>query len=204
MEGEYFDSVGYHTRSPSVLQEFGKAWLGDLEQMATNYTRFPRRIIVPSNLWNVTNNASAAVFDTWIQKLSKHLNATVETTSISEFWNATAEKPGTDFASYMQMVGFNLIWKNQLDNVITPFREQYAAANDGRKPFINPFPAARYETAVNVTQDEVDTAYERFTFFRDWFGKNVVKSDSQSCSESLFLIPMSTGDVVSNPESPLS
>jgi Asp-tRNA(Asn)/Glu-tRNA(Gln) amidotransferase A subunit family amidase len=198
MEGEFFDSVGFHARSPHLLQQFGHAWLGEGEQMIKNYTKFPKRIIVPSNLWPVANNASQEVFDNWIGKLATFLNATVETTSIGQFWNETANRPGTNFASYMQMVGFHLIWKNQLDNVITPFREDYAAAYGGRTPFINPFPAARYLTAVNTTEEDYDTSYERFMYFKEWFGQNVVKADPESCSESLFLVPMATGDVVSN------
>lgn len=199
LEGEYFDAVGYHTRSPELLRSFGKAWLADSQQLITNHTRFHRKLIVPSNLWPVTNNASQAVFAEWISKLSKFLNATIETTSIGEYWNATAheEKPNTEFFDYMRTVGFNLIWKNQIEKVIDPFRADYAAANDGRTPFINPFPTARFLSAANVTQEDVDVSYERFTFFRDWFGKNVVKADKESCSESLFLHPMFTGDVVS-------
>jgi Asp-tRNA(Asn)/Glu-tRNA(Gln) amidotransferase A subunit family amidase len=195
LEGPDFDSVGYHTRSPYTLQEFGKAWFADQTQLVNNHTSFPKRIIVPRNLWPVANNASQAIFTEWIGKLSTFLNATVETTSIGEFWNATANKPDTVFASYMQFVGFNLIWKNQLDNVITPFRKAYAAAFGGRTPFINPFPAARYQSAEIITDKDVSIAYEKFSFFKDWFGKQVVKSDPDSCSESLFLIPMATGDV---------
>jgi hypothetical protein len=96
------------------------------------------------------------------------------------------------------MVGFNLIWRNQLAKVIEPFRAAYAAAFGGRTPFINPFPAARYESAANVMQEDCDTAHERFTHFRKWFGENVVKADDGSCSESLFVIPMATGDTVSH------
>lgn len=56
------------------------------------------------------------------------------------------------------MIGFHLIWKNQLEKVITPFRKDYAAANEGRTPFINPFPEARYLTALNTTQEDVNTS----------------------------------------------
>ncbi|KAL3455273.1 amidase signature domain-containing protein [Aspergillus heterothallicus] len=197
-EGEFFDAVGFHTRSPYTLQFFGKTWLAASDQLTTEYTTFPRRIIVPTNLWPVANNASQAVFDAWIGELASFLNATVERSSIDEYWNATAhaDYPGTDFWSHMQMVGFNLIWRNQLQKVIEPFRAAYAAAFGGRTPFINPFPAARYASAANVTQADYDTAYERFTYFREWFGSNVVKADAGSCSESLFVIPMATGDTV--------
>jgi hypothetical protein len=125
MEGEYFDSVGFHTRSPYMLRDFGKAWLADSKQLTTKYTRFPRKLIVPNNLWPVTNNASQTVFTEWIDKLAGFLNATVDTRGIGDFWNATAheEKPGTEFFSYMKMVAFNLIWRKQIETVITPFRK---------------------------------------------------------------------------------
>ncbi|KAL4782638.1 amidase signature domain-containing protein [Aspergillus varians] len=194
-EGEFFDSVGFHTRSPYMLQHFGNKWLSSNSQLTTEYNRFPSKIIIPSHLWPVANNDSQVVFDEWIEKLASFLNATVERSSIDEYWNATAhvDNPGTDFWSHMQMVGFNLIWKNQLKKVIEPFHAAYAAAFGGRTPAINPFPTARYASAANVTEEDYNVAYERFTYFRDWFGKNVVKSDPQSCSESLFVIPMATG-----------
>ncbi|KAL4936750.1 amidase signature domain-containing protein [Aspergillus oleicola] len=195
-EGEYFDAVGFHTRSPYTLQSFGKTWLSASEQLTTKYDSFPSKIIVPTNLWPVSNNASQVVFDEWIGKLASFLNATIEESSIDTYWNATAHKnyPGTDFWSFMEMVGFNIIWRNQLQKVIEPFRAAYEAAFGGRSPFINPFPAARYESAANITQEDSDVAYERFSYFKEWFGENVVRSDEGSCSESLFVIPMATGD----------
>ncbi|KAL4950886.1 amidase signature domain-containing protein [Aspergillus filifer] len=197
-EGEYFDAVGFHTRSPYTLQAFGKTWLSASSQLTTKYDSFPRRIIIPTNLWPVSNNDSQAVFDEWISKLATFLNATIESSSIDTYWNATAhtDYPNTDFWSFMQMVGFNLIWRNQLQKVIEPFRAAYAATFGGRTPFINPFPAARYESAANITQEDSEIAYERFSYFKTWFGQNVVRSDSSSCSESLFVIPMATGDTV--------
>lgn len=196
LEGEYFDTLGYHTRSPFTLSSFGKTWL-DESNLTTNHTRYPRKLIVPSNLWPVPNNQSQAIFAEWIDKLAGYLNATIETTCIGEYWNTTAKKPGTEFFSYMQQVALNLNWKNQIEKVIAPFQQDYAAKFEGRQPFINPFPTARFASVANVTDEDVAESYTRFVFFREWFGKHVVASDTQSCSESLFLIPMFAGDVVS-------
>jgi hypothetical protein len=198
LEGQYFDAVGYHTRSPYALQTFGKAWLAD-SNLTTGHKSFPKKLIVPSNsnLWPVSNNDSQQIFTDWIDKLADHLGATIEKTSISEFWNSTANKPGTDFASYMQWVGFDLIWKNQIAKVFNPFKKAYAAIHDGRTPFINPFPAARIEVANRTTDELEAVAYDRWQFFKKWFGEEVVKPDSESCSESLFLIPMAAGELVS-------
>ncbi|KAL4929707.1 amidase signature domain-containing protein [Aspergillus undulatus] len=72
------------------------------------------------------------------------------------------------FWRHMQMVGFNLVWRDQLRKVIELFRAAYAAAFGGRSPFINPFPEARYASAGSVTQEDVGVAYKRFTDFREW------------------------------------
>jgi hypothetical protein len=199
LEGEYFDAVGYHTRSPYLLRDFGKEWLAENNQLVANYSRLPRKIIMPSHLWPVANNDSQEIFDDWVGQLAGFLNATVEVASIDEYWNATAhaDKPNTNFWDYMQMVGFHLIWRNQLAKVINPFKDAYAAAFGGRTPFINPFPSARFATGAATTEEDVQESYHRFTYFRDWFGKEVVKADSESCSESLFLIPLATGEQVS-------
>lgn len=196
LEGQYFDAVGYHTRSPHTLQWFGRAWLAD-SNLTTSYTRFPRRLIVPSNMFPVVKNASQAVYSAWIDRLARHLNATVVTTSIGEYWNATADKQGTEFFDYMQSVAADLNWKNQVEKVIDPFRADYAARYGGRRPFINPYPASRYATVVNTTAEDVEESYERFMFFRQWFGEHVVKAAEDTCSESLFLIPMFAGEEVS-------
>lgn len=201
-EGEYFDSIGFMTRDPHTLKSFGTSFLmhaehGENFTLSRNHTSFPRQLIVPSNLWPVADTKSQAVFDSWISKLATTLNASVTTTSIGEYWNATAhaDKPGTEFFSYMQQVAFNMNWKHQYDVVIAPFKKDYAAANGNRTPAINPIPAARYKSAENITDEMVAESYSRFVYFRDWFGREVVKSSPRSCSESLFLIPMFAGEL---------
>ena len=195
-EGEFFDAVGYMTRSPEMLRTFGKAWLAQ-SNLTTGYRSFPKKLIVPSNLWPVEKNDSQAIFSDWIDKLATHLDATIVTTGIGEYWNETANKPGTEFFDYMQTVGFDLNWKHQWEVLIQPFLRDYAAAFGNRTAFINPYPTARFESAANVTDADVAESYKRFIFFRDWFGQEVVKAASETCSESLFLIPMFSGEVVS-------
>lgn len=196
LEGEYFDAVGYHTRSPYMLQEFGKTWLADSPLNLTSYSGFPKKLIVSSTLWPVTNKAAQPVFDAWIERLSTFLNGTIDTTSVDTYWNTTATKPGTEFFSYMQQVAFNLNWPNQIAKVIKPWQKDYAALEDGRTPFINPFPQARFDSAVNVTQADINESYDRFTYFKDWFGAKVMQPDLETCSKSLFLIPMFAADPV--------
>ncbi|KAL4937620.1 hypothetical protein BDV06DRAFT_226787 [Aspergillus oleicola] len=110
-EGEFFNEVGFHTRSPYMLQHFGKKWLAASSQLTASYNKFPPKIIIPTNMWLVENNANQAVFDAWIDKPAILLNATIKKSSVDKYWNATAhaDHPGTDFWSHMQIVGFNLI-----------------------------------------------------------------------------------------------
>jgi hypothetical protein len=120
LEGEYFNAVGCHTRLPYTLQSFGKTWLAGAN-LTTGYSRCPKKLIAPSNLWPVSNNKSQAVFAGWIEKLAAFLNATIETTLADEYWNATAGQPDTEFFVYMRQVVFNLNWKKQRAKVIKPF-----------------------------------------------------------------------------------
>ncbi|KAF1968799.1 amidase signature enzyme [Bimuria novae-zelandiae CBS 107.79] len=200
-ESTYFDAIGFMTRSPYTLQSFGTSFLTSAAYalnltLTRNHTTFPRHLIVPSNLWPVANNAPHALFSSWITALATKLNATISTTSIREFWNATAhaDHSGTEFSSHLQQVGFSLNWKNQHDHVIAPFKRDYAAAYNGRTPAINPVPAARYKSAENITDADVAESYSRFAYFPSWFGEHVVRSHPSSCSESLFLIPMFDGE----------
>jgi hypothetical protein len=107
LEGEYFDTVSYYTRSHYMLQSFRKTWLAE-SNIATGYTGFLTKLIVPSNLWPVTSNNSQAVSAGWINKLAIFSNVTVETTSIDGYWNLTAGQSDAEFFSYMQQVAFNL------------------------------------------------------------------------------------------------
>ena len=139
LEGEYFDAVGCHTRLPYTLQSFGKTWLAGAN-LATGYSGCPTKLIAHSNLWPVSNNKSQAVFAGWIEKLATFLNATIETTSADEYWNATAGQPDTESFSYMQQVAFNLNWKNQIAKVIKSLHRDYAAKFGGRAPSSIHFP----------------------------------------------------------------
>lgn len=45
-----------------------------------------------------------------------------------------------------------------------------------------------------ATAQDVEESYGRFVFFRLWSGEHVVKGTEDTCSESLFLIPMFASD----------
>lgn len=96
----------------------------------------------------------------------------------------------------MAQVAFNLNWKNKIAKDMKPFQDAYAAKFGGRAPFINPFPAAGFTSAADVTDTDVENSYGWFTFFRDWFGSKIMLPDANICSENLFLILVFAGDVV--------
>ncbi|KAJ5501078.1 hypothetical protein N7527_012199 [Penicillium freii] len=71
----------------------------------------------------------------------------------------------------------------------------YAAKHDGRRPFVNPGPLARWAWGQN---NGGDTAYSEAiknkTIFKDWWESDGYgKADKQTCSEGIYMYPYSKG-----------
>ncbi|KAJ5933252.1 hypothetical protein N7516_007741 [Penicillium verrucosum] len=71
----------------------------------------------------------------------------------------------------------------------------YAAKHDGRRPFVNPGPLARWTWGQN---NGGDTAYSEAmknkTIFKDWWESDGYgKADKQTCSEGIYIYPYSKG-----------
>ncbi|GAA5849375.1 hypothetical protein JCM8547_006530 [Rhodosporidiobolus lusitaniae] len=185
-EGPYFDAVGYHTRSPYLLESFGKHWMGSTHQ---SYPSLPKVVHVPDDLFPVTSDPAQTIYTEFVDKLCTFLNATVDMRNISVYWgaNVTAETPerSEDIFQYLHTVGFDLEWKYQYDTVFAPFEEKYAEENEGRLPFLNPTVAARIGYYKNATADRFEEARKRQLEFKTFFEDEV----------GLWLTPSNAGRV---------
>ena len=87
----------------------------------------------------------------------------------------------------------DLITLDQIALVADPFIADFGAAHDGRTPFINPAPLARWAYGRALPAGRKDQALANKTAFMDWFADEGVKTDAESCSDSIFLYPQSSG-----------
>lgn len=61
-------------------------------------------------------------------------------------------------------------------------------------PFINPTPLVRWGYGRSLPPTRKDEALTNKTIFLDWFGSEIVKGgNKETCSESIFLYPQSSG-----------
>lgn len=88
-----------------------------------------------------------------------------------------------------------LVSVDQYRSLSLPFYADYAAKHDGRRPFVNPGPLARWAWGQN---NGCDTAYNEAiknkTIFKDWWESDGYgKADKQTCSEGIYMYPYSKG-----------
>ncbi|KAJ9641122.1 hypothetical protein H2199_005790 [Coniosporium tulheliwenetii] len=74
-----------------------------------------------------------------------------------------------------------------------PFYADYAAAHNGRLPFVDPPPLTRWAYGDNATAT-VEEAVANKTAFMDWFTSEVLAPDAETCSSSLMMYVGSDGD----------
>lgn len=84
-----------------------------------------------------------------------------------------------------------LITKQQTKLVREPFYADYAAKYDGRRPFVNPVPLARWGWGDNQTIP-VEEAIANKTTFMDWASSTFLAPSDKTCSESIVMYVGST------------
>ncbi|KAK6610825.1 glutamyl-tRNA amidotransferase [Botrytis cinerea] len=162
------DTAGFLTRDPILWHEAAKVLYGN--NITSNFTEFPKKI--------------------WTSDFPE--NATTEAESI---WGSLERKTpsganDSSIEDFLSLVYPTLISQQQYSLLAEPFYADYAAANDGARPFIDPVPLSRWAWGQNnISADASEQAISNKTIFMDWFAEEVVPSSPSSCSESLLLYP---------------
>jgi len=121
--------------------------------------------------------------------VSSFIGATVVVYDIDADWNAThpaGSDPSLD--DLLTLTYPVIIAQEQTRLVRDPFYADYAAAHDGRVPFVDPAPLVRWAFGDSYPPTELDIANANRTLFADWFGSEVlVPTDDGTCSNSIFL-----------------
>jgi hypothetical protein len=84
-----------------------------------------------------------------------------------------------------------LITKQQIELVRKPFYADYAAKHDGRRPFVNPVPLARWGWGANQTNTVAEAVGNKTTFM-EWANSTFLAPSPETCSESLVMYVGST------------
>ncbi|KAI0700994.1 amidase signature enzyme [Cerioporus squamosus] len=192
------DTAGIFSRDAKMWATAGHWWY----QNFTSVAQFPKKLLFPVEFFGssyLTNPPSAGsvaeTFDTFITKLEGFLNTTRTETSLAASWNATmpANVSTPSLQTLLSTTYADLIALDQVELVADPFIADYGAANDGRMPFIDPTPLARWSYGRALPAGRKEEALANKTVFMDWFSSSVVRPDANTCSDSILLYPQSSG-----------
>ncbi|KAJ8064587.1 hypothetical protein OCU04_006916 [Sclerotinia nivalis] len=189
------DTAGLLTRDPVLWHEAAKVLYGN--NITSNFTEFPKKIWIADFPKNATTEAESILLD-FLAKLETFLNATSTTAlDIEAFWSETTPSGANDSSieDFLGLVYPTLITQQQYSLLAEPFYEDYAAANNGARPFIDPVPLTRWGWGQNnISADATEQAIHNKTIFMDWVAEKLVPASPTSCSDSILLYPGTLGE----------
>ncbi|KAM0550744.1 hypothetical protein ACHAPJ_008809 [Fusarium lateritium] len=192
------DTAGFLARDPYIWEASQAAMYGD------NYTTYTeKKMTYPKTIYALdfpaNNTPNGAILHRFASDLADHLATTITEYDIDKHWASTGPKvvrdlPLTDF---LNLTYSALITKEQISLLKKPFFEDYAAAHDGRTPYIDPSPRTRWAWGESQPDSILNDAKKNKTLFMDWFNKKVLPKDkdSKKCSSAILLHPYSTGSL---------
>ena len=187
------DTAGFLTRDPVLWYTAAKVLYET--NITSNFASFPQKIITSGFPTSASNEANGILLD-FLAKLQTFLNTTSTTAlDYNTLWNNTrpAAAGSSSIGDYLNIVYPVLISQQQYNLLAAPFYADYAAAHNGKRPFIDPSPLIRWTWGqTNVSADATEQAITNKTVFMDWWAEQVVKPSAESCSESLLLYPGAT------------
>jgi hypothetical protein len=190
------DTVGFLTRDP---------YLWDMAQQvmySTNYTpstgtAYPKKLqLLAGYPTNASESPSSALFANFATNLATFLQAETTTLNLTQSWTDTHAPTTPSLITLTNTTYAILITKDQTRLVRDPFYATYAAQHDGRTPFINPSPLARWTWGDSQPDSLLSEATANKTTFMTWFNTEIrppTPPSDAACSDSIMLYPGSIG-----------
>lgn len=180
------DTAGFLVRDPIVWKAAAQVLYAGA--LSFNYTKFPKKIYTVQFPTNATTEAESILLE-WTAKLTDFIGGNVTAFDFDTAWNGTGPRPGTTLNQVAGPVYRTLITQQQYRLLAKPFYDDYAAANEGRKPFIDPAPLVRWNFGQqNISLSTESVALNNMTAFGEWLRSEVlVGGDPETCSDSLML-----------------
>ncbi|KAK0507521.1 hypothetical protein JMJ35_010044 [Cladonia borealis] len=177
------DTAGFITRDPNIWVEAAKVLYADLPF----YDTYPKTLYTVDFPTSGDDEADAVVLD-FLGKLEDFLGTTSTALNLSTLWSTTKPQGvDADLDDFLNITYPILISKEQTMLVRDPFYAAYAAAHDGRRPFIDPAPLIRWAFGDSYPNSTLTDAITNKTIFQNWWSSQVQLNDSITCSNSLLL-----------------
>jgi Asp-tRNA(Asn)/Glu-tRNA(Gln) amidotransferase A subunit family amidase len=172
------DTPGFLTRDPILWAKASKVmYAGNI----TSPPARPNRIVTTGFPTNATKPGDQLLID-FLEQVTAFIQANTTAIDIPKAWEATSNVNVT-LDSYLNITYAIIIAQQQIKNIRDPFYADYAAANDGRRPFINPSPLARWSFGETFPPTQLAEENRKRSIFSSWFETEVLAADEQTCSD---------------------
>ncbi|KAJ5199748.1 Amidase [Penicillium cf. griseofulvum] len=188
------DTAGFLTRDVQLWRAAAEVLYKDAG--LKSYTKYPKSIKTIQFPTTASTPAEGLLID-FVDKLSSFLGgAKVSAFDYNALWEST--KPSTVAAnttltSLLRLTYPILISKQQYPLIAEPLYADYAAANGGRKPFIDPVPLSRWGWGLGYPDSQLAAEIEHKNIFTNWWNTTAQVFDEETCSDSLILYIGSEG-----------
>ncbi|KZM28146.1 uncharacterized protein EKO05_0005829 [Ascochyta rabiei] len=181
------DTAGLIARDPLIWRDAAQAMYGSNVTISDAYPASIKTLAWPTE----ASNAANALLIDFLKSVTDFLGANTTAFNVTASWST--DNPGLEpLTEMMNLTYAILITKQQVPLVREPFLADYAAKHDGRTPFINPVPLARWGWGDNQTATLEDGIANKTTFM-SWANSTFLAPSAQTCSESLVMYVGSTG-----------
>ncbi|RDL36007.1 putative Glutamyl-tRNA(Gln) amidotransferase subunit A [Venustampulla echinocandica] len=189
------DTAGFLTRDPILWHAASKALYGT--NITSDFPSLPKKILTSGFPTTARTEAQTILLD-FLSKLQDFLKAPAPTAIVpATLWAASppAEAGNASLSNLLNLAYPTVISQQQYNLLTLPFYADYAAAHNGKRPFVNPTPLIRWAFGqVNMTADATESALRNATIFRTWWEKEVIVPSKESCSESILVYTQSSGN----------
>ncbi|KAF1831948.1 glutamyl-tRNA amidotransferase [Decorospora gaudefroyi] len=186
------DTPGLLARNPILWREAAQAMYGSNITVTNNYPTSIKTLGWPTSAEDM---ADQLLLD-FLGKVTDFLSANTTAYNVTASFDA-ANPDVAPLRTFMNLTYALLITKQQTQLVRDPFYADYAAAHDGRLPFVNPTPLARWGWGDNQTLTIQDAIADK-TVFQTWANETLLAPSPKTCSDSLVMYPGSTRTVYRN------
>lgn len=191
------DTPGFLVRDPQIWEDAQAAMYGkNYKSLAKTKPSYPTKIWTYNFPTSARTDAQKILLD-FADSLAKFVSGSLTPLNLEGEWAASkpAEAGALTVSQLLNTTYATLITKEQIELVREPFYRDYAASNDGRRPFVNPVPLSRWGYGDSIGDDVLQEAYRAKSTFMSWFNEKILPpvDDEKQCSSGLFLYVSSQG-----------
>jgi len=184
------DTAALIVRDPILLHNTAMVLYG--KTSGNDFKHYPCKILAAIRPANLSIDTTAAL-DGFMDGLKRFLRISHATEfNIDTTWrNSKPRIAPESLVGLLNTTYSTLIGQRQSSLVRDPFYADYAIKHDGRLPFINPVPLARWNYGTSLPPTAAADALKNKTIFSDWFQHRVLSPNTKSCSDSILVYVLS-------------